>query len=295
MNDRKQQVLVTAKRIFVEKGFASTSVQDILDEAKISKGTFYNYFSSKNECLIAILENGRDKTMIKRQELLMGQSKSDKMVLTNQISTRLQVNREHNLLPILEAVFYSVDTDLRNFAKKQHLLELAWLSERLVDVYGENAVPYAPDCAVLMMGMMQHMIHVWSVRSVEDLDIIKLVTFAMRRIDTLISDMIKTEDHLLAENIFSNLNSQQQCSDSLLQKLIKHLTEFNDSLDNETKDKNKETIAFLLDEFHSKNPRLSLIEAIARSFRKTFVGTSYEKITQEIAASIYHYLEITNK
>ena len=60
MNDRKQQVLLTAQQLFVEKGFSATSVQDILDEAKISKGTFYNYFSSKNECLIAILDNGRE-------------------------------------------------------------------------------------------------------------------------------------------------------------------------------------------------------------------------------------------
>lgn len=295
MNDRKQQVLITAKRIFVEKGFAPTSVQEILDEAKISKGTFYNYFSSKNECLIAILENGRDKTIIKRQELLIGQSKSDKTVLSNQISTRLQVNREHNLLPIFEAVFYSVDPDLRSFAKKQHLSELAWLSERLVDVYGEKAAPYSPDCAVLMMGMMQHMIHVWAARSADELDVVKLVAFAMRRIDALMADMIKTEDHLLDENVFNQLNSASNCSKTLSEKASKCLTEFNGLLDEETKDKNKETIAFLLDELKLKNPRTTLIEAIARSFREAFVGTSHERTTQEISACIYRYLEVINK
>ena len=54
MNNKKHQVLLTAQRLFIEKGFAATSVQDIINESKISKGTFYNYFSSKNECIIAI-------------------------------------------------------------------------------------------------------------------------------------------------------------------------------------------------------------------------------------------------
>ena len=33
MNDRKRQVLLTAQRLFIEKGFTTTSVQDILDES----------------------------------------------------------------------------------------------------------------------------------------------------------------------------------------------------------------------------------------------------------------------
>ena len=78
MNDRKRQVLLTAQRLFIEKGFSTTSVQDILDESCISKGTFYNYFSSKNECLIAILEHAHDEATVRRRELLIGQDLSDK-------------------------------------------------------------------------------------------------------------------------------------------------------------------------------------------------------------------------
>ena len=78
MNDRKRQVLLTAQRIFIDKGFASTSVQDILDESGISKGTFYNYFTSKNECLMAILEHGHDEAKVRRRELLIGQDPTDK-------------------------------------------------------------------------------------------------------------------------------------------------------------------------------------------------------------------------
>ena len=67
MNTKKRNVLQAAQRLFIEKGFRSTTVNDIIEEANVSKGTFYNYFSSKNECIIAILENARKETLIKRK------------------------------------------------------------------------------------------------------------------------------------------------------------------------------------------------------------------------------------
>ena len=56
MNDRKQHVIKMAHQLFIERGFQNTSIQDILEYSGISKGTFYNYFSSKNELLIALFK-----------------------------------------------------------------------------------------------------------------------------------------------------------------------------------------------------------------------------------------------
>ncbi|MGA9287974.1 MAG: helix-turn-helix domain-containing protein, partial [Anaerobacillus sp.] len=56
MNDRKQHVIKMAHQLFIDRGFQATSIQDILDYSGISKGTFYNYFSSKNELLIALFK-----------------------------------------------------------------------------------------------------------------------------------------------------------------------------------------------------------------------------------------------
>ena len=122
LNERKRKVIEAAQHLFIEKGFASASVQDILDVAKISKGTFYNYFSSKNECLIAILENGREETVMRRQELLVEKDPADKEILANQISVRQQVNRDFNLMPILEALFHSGTLSYMRLQKNSILL-----------------------------------------------------------------------------------------------------------------------------------------------------------------------------
>lgn len=46
---RKQELIETALRLFLKKGYEKTSVRDILREVKGSPGMFYYYFSSKEE------------------------------------------------------------------------------------------------------------------------------------------------------------------------------------------------------------------------------------------------------
>src|SRR5699024_7616742 len=107
LNNRKRQVLEHAQQLFLEKVAAATSIQDILTKANISKGTFYNYFSSKNDCLKAIVTLGEEETHLRREELLIGQDRTDKEIFVQQIAVRVQVNSDHNLIPIIEAIFHS--------------------------------------------------------------------------------------------------------------------------------------------------------------------------------------------
>ena len=46
---RRQSLVDAAKRLFVEKGFAGTTIDDIIEAADVAKVTFYYYFKSKEE------------------------------------------------------------------------------------------------------------------------------------------------------------------------------------------------------------------------------------------------------
>ena len=52
----RENILNTALRLFAEKGFTGTSINDIAKAAKISKGLAYNYFESKQKIIEAIFE-----------------------------------------------------------------------------------------------------------------------------------------------------------------------------------------------------------------------------------------------
>ena len=52
---RKQELIRIAYRLFVSKGYEQTSVDEIIEEAGIAKGTYYYYFESKEQMLEEVI------------------------------------------------------------------------------------------------------------------------------------------------------------------------------------------------------------------------------------------------
>ncbi|MBP7737173.1 MAG: TetR/AcrR family transcriptional regulator [Spirochaetes bacterium] len=52
---RKNQILECSKKIFSEKGYYETYVEEVIKEAKVGKGTFYLYFKNKEDLFISLL------------------------------------------------------------------------------------------------------------------------------------------------------------------------------------------------------------------------------------------------
>ena len=55
--EKKQLIIDTAKKLFLEKGFANTSLNLIIKSAGISKGLIYYHFENKDELGIKVLES----------------------------------------------------------------------------------------------------------------------------------------------------------------------------------------------------------------------------------------------
>lgn len=53
--ERRNQLLDTARRLFAEKGMENTTIKDIADEAGVAQGLLYHYFPSKDEVFWAII------------------------------------------------------------------------------------------------------------------------------------------------------------------------------------------------------------------------------------------------
>ena len=54
--ERTSQIITAAEDVFTKKGFAEARMDDIAEETGLSKGTLYNYFKSKDDLIIAILD-----------------------------------------------------------------------------------------------------------------------------------------------------------------------------------------------------------------------------------------------
>jgi AcrR family transcriptional regulator len=52
----RQRVLTEAQRLFRERGYAATSLEQIADAAEVTKGAIYGHFSSKEDLLLSAIE-----------------------------------------------------------------------------------------------------------------------------------------------------------------------------------------------------------------------------------------------
>lgn len=257
MNSKKQNIVHAAHTLFITKGYNASSIQDILDEAGVSKGTFYNYFTSKTQCLIAIMESIGSELSQLRMAAAAGQSVGDPQVLANQLSIRIELAQKKNLFSLYESIFYSQDEELKEFAKLTYLKELAWIASRIVDVFGEEAKPYAYDNAATLHGSIQQLFHLWKTTSNEMVPTDKLASFLIRRLDVSITHQIASEDRFIQA---TSLYPKKHAENLSLQTLGAQLETYSQAttLDETT----IQLISFLGAELQAVSPRKALIESV---------------------------------
>ena len=67
---RKQELLDIAYRLFVQKGYEETSIDEIIAQAHIAKGTYYYHFPSKEATLEAVIDMMINNEVKRAQEIL---------------------------------------------------------------------------------------------------------------------------------------------------------------------------------------------------------------------------------
>jgi len=68
----KDKILKVASELFYRQGFNATGVQQIIDEAKVSKGAFYSHFKTKDELGLLYLRSRSEEEMTHLRALLAG-------------------------------------------------------------------------------------------------------------------------------------------------------------------------------------------------------------------------------
>lgn len=58
--ERRNEIIETAGKLFEEKGYEQTQVQDIVNEIGVAKGLFYYYFKSKDEVMEELADKYAD-------------------------------------------------------------------------------------------------------------------------------------------------------------------------------------------------------------------------------------------
>jgi AcrR family transcriptional regulator len=273
MNDRKQHVIKMAHQLFIEKGFQSTSIQDILDYSGISKGTFYNYFSSKNELLIALFKTIYKKMEQERNELLIGQDPANIEIFIKQIELQMKTNRANKLLSLFEEVFFSKDEELKDFIKSGQLRMIKWIYQRFIELFGESKKPFLLDCTIMFLGILNHNIKYNFMANDSNLNIYEIVRYSVNRIVKTVNEVSISGEQLIKPELINKwLPDSQNCNQIFHQKFHQAIMSFKRN-QKHMDEKSNELLDFIEDElFKSRNPRKYLIESAFLSLKSTLIS-----------------------
>ncbi|MGH2724085.1 MAG: TetR/AcrR family transcriptional regulator [Actinomycetota bacterium] len=76
-DERRQDIIDAAVRVFAERGVHGTTVAHITQAAEVAKGTFYLYFDSKEHLLAVLKERWVDESLARAAELLEKVGRAD--------------------------------------------------------------------------------------------------------------------------------------------------------------------------------------------------------------------------
>ena len=304
MKDRKQNVIKIAHQLFIDKGYQATSVQDILESSGISKGTFYNYFTSKGELLIAIFKNLQLEIEKEKNIILIGHSPSDIEIFIKQLTVDIRHNRKNKLFFLFNEVFISKEPELIQFLQKFEFLQIQWLFNRLVDLFGNEKKSFLFDCTILFKGMLQQSSRFYFMDKKENNNPTPIIRFCMNRLLKMVDEVSESKEQLINPQLMEQFSPTCDHVMDLLKEelkksylaLMKDIRELN--MEETERKKYWEILDFIQDELtHSTAPRRYIMESILNGIlvEDKFIHHKLLIAYSENVINFLNHLELTSQ
>lgn len=174
MNKTKRKIFETSMKLFAEKGYDATSIEEITATVGVAKGTLYYHFSSKEEIFnflieegIKLLQNSVDIKTAKHNNYI------DKIKAIILIQIKI-VAKYEDIITIILSQFWG--NEARNQKCQKHILEYVNKIENIVaegikvgQIKRGNPQAIASEIYGLICSSL-----VYKARSEEEIDIMKL-------------------------------------------------------------------------------------------------------------------------
>ena len=131
MNKTKRKIFETSMRLFAEKGYDATSIEEITATVGVAKGTLYYHFSSKEEIFNFLVEEGvkllKNSVAIKTAKHTKSVDKLKAIVL---IEIKILVKYEDFIRIILSEIW---GTSSRSNMCRKYLFEYIQMIQEIVE------------------------------------------------------------------------------------------------------------------------------------------------------------------
>ena len=268
MSDKRLMILEQAMILFATKGYHSTSMQEVAEQAGVSKGGLYSYFSSKNELLIEIYRYYyqllRDK-MDQYENMQLSDPRERLQLQLNVYMKGLLSRKEFILMHLRENVNHSAE--LGDFLTTLIVDTFEWYERTFLDIYGERITPYLTDLSIIFHGILEGYLKTLFMLEAP-LSIEDITGFIISRMDDLAEGMIHRQESLPIPSPKTFLTDPVRRGDqSLKAQLHSYLLQIekmvgHSKLDNETRKDCLDSIEFLKEEAKQERPKKIVFQGL---------------------------------
>ncbi|MCV9949595.1 TetR/AcrR family transcriptional regulator [Paenibacillus sp. BT-177] len=268
----KEKIVQSAIRLFMEKGYRATSIQDIADDCSIAKGSLYKFFESKEELFVSILKQ-RQQYMMDEVERIREMALPRRETYLAEIMGLFQffgrhgyyISRDYNEFP-------SASND--NISTLIHQIQIQMFSyyqNLLMRQYGSAILDWKWDVTAMFSGMIReytfHLLFAYKPITVE-----KIAGFIAERMDDLVQGLSKCSPQPLLTYEFMkeyeevDLESLVPTSSARISVLFQAILSIIPDLyiPNARKKELQQVTVLLEEELENKAPRAFLIQALLR-------------------------------
>ncbi|WP_066188042.1 MULTISPECIES: TetR/AcrR family transcriptional regulator [Gracilibacillus] len=259
MDSKKERIIQESVKLFSEKGFHATSIQEIASRSDVSKGAFYLHFVSKDDLLVDIFKYYTDMLMGKIGEIKQTADDPSKQ-FAQQIEVFLQIFNEHReyiLIQIRNQVHLGDKMDQLIF--NLHKESFEWMREQLFLIYGEQITPYIVDIAIQLEGMMSSYMQ-WSV--LHDITFVpsRLADYIVNQIDCLVRQVITgAEKPIFCLEDLSRFYVEETQGAS---QIIEEMKQMMKKTSSKEKQQMEEALQALEEEIEKQEPRQIIIQSM---------------------------------
>jgi len=273
----KTKIVASAERLFTEKGYESTSIQDIADDCSIAKGSVYKFFPSKEDLYIEILEE-RQLTLIEQRERIREDaSLSPRERYVAEIECQLQFFLTHRLFVTngcRQPPPYSHDR-IGPYLFRMRARLMNSNRELLVRQYGEELRPLAWDAVVIFTAIANEYLLLMTSAD-KPLSVQELAAYIAGCMDDLVRGLLKREAKpMLADPLMAEISAcspeslrekVQRCKDVMFGRVASTIPELN--VPNSRKRELEQVLELLKQEAEVPEPRRFLLLALLNELAK---------------------------
>jgi len=271
MNPKKQQIIETAIRFFAQKGYHATSIQEIVDELGIAKGSLYLHFKSKEDLLLSIYKYYVDLFLAKMYGSNEEEGLSPKERLSKKVLEQFKFLIEHRdfLIMQMQDNPIPINRELKEILFDFRAKIMYWQQKQIISIYGEEAKPYSLDGSTMFTSMVQSYLS-YIMFDGQNFDLEELSNFIVDRLDDVMTGMMsKKPIPILKEQM---LNEYLDIREKTLKNygILQEIHEMRNIVSQLEQDYNDltlleevlSTLTILEEEFKKENPKQLIIKGM---------------------------------